>query len=124
MSDAKTVSNERIKIAQAYQAIGALAGMLGVLGQPDVQLLLDYFSSDAVDEDFDPTVTIDCRASEPLFEIGDRVFKHTGDYNVEGEVRGVIFKMNGELRYAVEIAAAGGGSFLHIYSAANLRKLG
>lgn len=61
--------------------------------------------------------------NEPAFEIGDKVYKHTGDYRIEGEVRGVFTLRNGAVRYAVEIEASGGGSFIHIYSGKNLRLL-
>lgn len=54
------------------------------------------------------------------FQVGDRVYKHTGDYHIEGEVRAVFTKQDGSVRYVVEHSAEGGGSFLHIYSAANL----
>jgi catechol 2,3-dioxygenase-like lactoylglutathione lyase family enzyme len=55
--------------------------------------------------------------------IGDRVLKHTGDYRIEGTVVGIARATAG-LRFVVEHEAAGGGYFLHIYSAANLRRIG
>lgn len=55
------------------------------------------------------------------FAVGDRVLKHTGDYQIVGEVRAVFTMRNGAVRYVVEHKAEGGGSFCHIYSAANLR---
>ena len=57
------------------------------------------------------------------FKIGDRVEKHTGDYRAKGEIRGVFTMSSGAVRYVVEHKAEGGGSFCHIYSAANLRAL-
>jgi hypothetical protein len=57
------------------------------------------------------------------FKIGDRVEKHTGDYRAKGEIRGIFTMSNGAVRYVVEHKAEGGGSFCHIYSAANLRAL-
>jgi len=55
------------------------------------------------------------------FSIGDSVEKHTGDYRAFGVVRGMFRMSNGAQRYVVEHKAEGGGSFCHIYSAANLR---
>lgn len=55
------------------------------------------------------------------FKIGDRVEKHTGDYRAKGEIRGIFTMSSGAIRYVVEHKAEGGGSFCHIYSAANLR---
>lgn len=54
------------------------------------------------------------------FQIGDRVFKVTGDYHIYGEVRAVFTKADGTTRYVVEHKAEGGGSFLHIYGRQNL----
>lgn len=62
--------------------------------------------------------------SNALFRIGDRVEKFTGDYSAFGEVRAVFTLDNGSLRYVVEHKAEGGGSFCHIYSEKNLRKIG
>ncbi|MEA2834394.1 MAG: hypothetical protein QOG66_2596 [Methylobacteriaceae bacterium] len=56
-------------------------------------------------------------------EVGDLVEKHTGDYRAKGEIRGVFTMSSGAVRYVVEHKAEGGGSFCHIYSAANLRAL-
>jgi hypothetical protein len=58
---------------------------------------------------------------EQEFKVGDRVQKYTGDYKAYGEVVGVFRMKNGNVRYVVEHQAEGGGSFCHIYSAANLR---
>jgi hypothetical protein len=55
------------------------------------------------------------------FKIGDRVEKYTGDYRAKGEIRGIFTMSSGAVRYVVEHKAEGGGSFCHIYSAANLR---
>lgn len=57
------------------------------------------------------------------FSIGDQVEKHTGDYRAKGEVRGIFAMTNGAIRYVVEHRAEGGGSFCHIYSEKNLRKV-
>lgn len=38
----------------------------------------------------------------PKFQIGDRVAKRPGDYVYEGEVRALIEKRSGALRYVVE----------------------
>lgn len=54
-------------------------------------------------------------------KIGDRVLKVTGDYRIEGEVRSIFTKANGATRVVVEHEASGGGSFLHIYSAEQLK---
>lgn len=55
------------------------------------------------------------------YTIGQQVEKHTGDYRAKGEVRGIFTMTSGAVRYVVEHRAEGGGSFCHIYSAANLR---
>lgn len=57
------------------------------------------------------------------FNIGDRVKKVTGDYQIAGEVRSVFTKASGETRLVVEHNAEGGGSFLHIYGPANLERI-
>jgi len=57
------------------------------------------------------------------FAVGDLVEKHTGDYRAKGEVRGIFAMTNGAIRYVVEHRAEGGGSFCHIYSEKNLRKV-
>jgi hypothetical protein len=54
------------------------------------------------------------------FKVGDQVTKATGDYRAHGEVRSAFTMRNGAIRYVVEHKAEGGGSFCHIYSAANL----
>lgn len=52
------------------------------------------------------------------FAIGDHVLKHTGDYQLEGEVRGVIMTKAGKVRYVVEHSPG----FLHIYSATQIKE--
>ncbi len=37
-----------------------------------------------------------------IYAVGDQVGKYVGDYVFEGEVRGVIYKKNGTIRYVVE----------------------
>ncbi|MDI6836749.1 MAG: MazG-like family protein [Rhizobiaceae bacterium] len=59
----------------------------------------------------------------PTFYIGEQVEKHTGDYTAGGEVRAVFAMKNGAIRFVVEHQAEGGGSFCHIYSEKNLRKV-
>jgi hypothetical protein len=53
------------------------------------------------------------------YEIGDKVEKFTGDYQLPGEVRAVFTTRAGKLRYVVEHDPG----FLHIYGPANLRTL-
>lgn len=55
-----------------------------------------------------------------FFSVGDKVRKVTGEYRINGEVRAVFTKADGTVRLVVEHNAEGGGSFLHIYSEANL----
>jgi hypothetical protein len=57
--------------------------------------------------------------SERAFEVGNRVEKWTGDYQLSGEVRAVFTTRSGKVRYVVEHEPG----FLHIYSAANLRRM-
>lgn len=57
------------------------------------------------------------------FQVRDHVEKYTGDYHAKGEVRGIFAMTNGAIRYVVEHPAEGGGSFCHIYSEKNLRKV-
>ena len=65
-------------------------------------------------------------AAEPLitaeYQIGDQVEKYTGDYRARGEIRGIFTMKNGAVRYVVEHKAEG-GSFCHIYSENNLRRV-
>ncbi|NIJ40402.1 hypothetical protein FHS78_000672 [Parvibaculum indicum] len=62
-------------------------------------------------------MTDERRELEPCFSIGDLVEKFTGDYQLEGEVRGVLTTTAGKTRYVVEHA----GGMLHIYGPSNLR---
>jgi hypothetical protein len=57
------------------------------------------------------------------FDYGDPVEKFTGDYTAKGEVVGRFFMKSGAARYVVEHQAEGGGSFCHIYSGKNLRRI-
>lgn len=57
------------------------------------------------------------------FDYGDPVEKFTGDYTAKGEVVGRFFMKSGAVRYVVEHQAEGGGSFCHIYSGKNLRRI-
>jgi len=60
---------------------------------------------------------------EPKFNIGQLVFKHTGDYTGPGRVRGISTLENGKLRYLVGHRIEGGtGEFLHVYAEGNLRE--
>lgn len=51
------------------------------------------------------------------YAVGERVEKHTGDYQLTGEVRAVFTTKAGKVRYVVEHDPG----FLHIYGDANLR---
>lgn len=51
------------------------------------------------------------------FAIGDQVVKHTGDYQLAGEVRARFTTKAGKVRYVVEHEPG----FLHIYGEHNLR---
>lgn len=55
----------------------------------------------------------------PAFEIGNKVLKYTGDYQLEGIVVAVFSTTKGKLRYVVEHFPG----FLHIYSEQNLKLL-
>lgn len=57
---------------------------------------------------------------ESIPTIGSMVKKVTGDYKITGTVRSIFTKDDGGVRLVVEHTAEGGGSFLHIYSPANL----
>jgi len=54
----------------------------------------------------------------PLFYFGDRVSKIGGDYRFDGEIRGVVTKLSGALRYVVEDDRG----VLHVFSAKQLRR--
>lgn len=58
------------------------------------------------------------------FQVGDHVFKHTGDYTGPGIVRGLVMLPNEKPRYLVGHTINGGtGEFLHIYAGYNLRRV-
>lgn len=58
------------------------------------------------------------------FQIGETVFKWTGDYTGPGVVRGASRLPNGKLRYLVGHKIEGGeGEFLHVYAEGNLRSI-
>lgn len=60
--------------------------------------------------------------SEPKYQIGDAVFKWTGDYTGPGIVRGITKLPTGKTRYLVGHKIEGGaGEFLHVYAEGNLR---
>ena len=80
----------------------------------------EFVEGEYVDPDDDAPKLIE---KDKFFNIGDKVEKFTGDYKAKGEVRGQFFMKNGALRYVVEHKADGGGSFCHIYSAKNLRRV-
>jgi protein gp37 len=52
----------------------------------------------------------------PFFYFGDRVSKVGGDYRFDGEIRGVVTKLSGALRYVVEDDRG----VLHVFSAKQL----
>ncbi len=58
-----------------------------------------------------------CEKLFKTIKIGDKVFKHTGDYNIEGIVVAVFTTTKGKTRYVVEHE----NGILHIYSEANIR---
>jgi len=73
------------------------------------------------ERDYDPITE---QPMKQRFEIGQWVFKWTGDYTGPGIVRGVSVFPNGKIRYLVGHTIQGGeGEFLHIYAAGNLREL-
>ncbi|RYC10131.1 hypothetical protein [Ciceribacter ferrooxidans] len=72
---------------------------------------------------FDEMLTAMHDGIPPTFSICEQVEKHTGDYTARGEVRAVFAMKNGAIRFVVEHQAEGGGSFCHIYSEKNLRKV-
>jgi hypothetical protein len=76
---------------------------------PAADALLDY-----VDPGPNESVPGKLAAS---FTVGQQVQKHTGDYQLDGEVRAVFTTRRGTTRYVVEHAPG----FLHIYSETNLR---
>ena len=57
------------------------------------------------------------------FEVGQLVYKWTGDYGGPGRVRGIATLPDGKVRYLVGHRIEGGrGEFLHVYAAGNLRE--
>lgn len=65
------------------------------------------------------------RDSTQKFEIGQLVYKWTGDYSGPGRVRGITALPDGKLRYLVGHRIEGGtGEFLHVYAEGNLREGG
>ena len=101
---------------------------LGVTGQPsgDANLIAETIVRACADEQLRTTIELLGEAAlgqATSFAIGDQVEKHTGDYRAKGEVRGIFAVKNGAIRYVVEHRAEGGGSFCHIYSEKNLRKV-
>jgi hypothetical protein len=66
---------------------------------------------------------VDAVTQTPKFEIGQLVYKWTGDYGGPGRVRGITVLPDGKLRYLVGHRIEGGkGEFLHVYAAGNLRE--
>ena len=61
--------------------------------------------------------------SDYEFEIGDKVLKFKGDYNLEGIVVGRFKMTNGAVRFVIEHEAKPKGSFCHIYSSTQLQKV-
>ena len=61
----------------------------------------------------------------PKFQIGEEVFKWTGDYTGPGIVRGITVLPSGKIRYLVGHQIVNGhGEFLHVYAEGNLREPG
>lgn len=54
----------------------------------------------------------------PLFYFGDHVSKVGGDYHFDGEIRGVVTKLSGALRYVVEDDRG----VLHVFCAKQLTR--
>jgi len=52
-------------------------------------------------------------------EVGTKVLKYSGDYQLEGEVRAIFTTKRGKLRYVVEHEPG----FLHIYSEKNIKEI-
>ena len=59
----------------------------------------------------------------PKYELGQTVFKWTGDYTGPGVVRGHAVNNKNQVRYLVGHKVEGGkGEFLHVYAEGNLRE--
>ena len=68
--------------------------------------------------------TTDATGPGPEYRVGDPVEKFGGDYGGPGRVATVIILPGGRIRYGVEHVIAGGfGTFVHIYSGKQLRRL-
>lgn len=62
---------------------------------------------------------------QPKFEIGQLVYKWTGNYGGPGRVRGIANDEGQPLRYLVGHRIEGGfGEFYHVYAEGNLRESG
>lgn len=101
---------------------------VGVTGYPsgDAHTIAEAIVQACADEQLQAAVQFfgESALGQPLhFAVGDQVEKYTGDYHAKGEVRGIFAMNNGAIRYVVEHLAEGGGSFCHIYSEKNLRKV-
>lgn len=60
---------------------------------------------------------------EPYYRVGDRVLKHSGDYQLEGKIVAKFENRKGRKRYVVEHPIAD-GAFYHIYAPENIRLIG
>jgi len=60
----------------------------------------------------------------PKFEVGQHVYKWTGNYGGHGVVRGIANDTDQPLRYLVGHKIEGGfGEFYHVYAEGNLREV-
>lgn len=121
-------SDKAIDLAQAL-CLKLSLFPIGVNGKPsgDANLIAETIATACADEQMHTTIQMFGKAAlgqSMPFAVGDQVEKHTGDYHAKGEVRGIFAMKNGAVRYVVEHPAEGGGSFCHIYSEKNLRKVG
>src|SRR6185369_15810607 len=67
---------------------------------------------------------IDPKFARAKFQMGDVVYKWTGDYTGPGVVRGLSLNAKGQIRYLVGHRVKGGsGEFLHVYAEGNLRDM-
>jgi hypothetical protein len=67
---------------------------------------------------------IDPKFARAKFQMGDVVYKWTGDYTGPGVVRGLSLNAKGQIRYLVGHQVQGGnGEFLHVYAEGNLREM-